>query len=122
MNGMTTNSIAESLVGLVASSVPARGEGRGASPRPVTEARDPAPKTEEPVGPSALEAVTQELNRDLSSSRGIRFQVSGDGQDLIIQIVDLESDEVIRSIPPERLLTFREHFAEIRGMLLDDRA
>ena len=88
----------------------------------MTEARDPAPKTEEPVGPSALEAVTEELNRGLSSSRGIRFQVSGDGQDLIIQIVDLESDEVIRSIPPERLLTFREHFAEIRGMLLDDRA
>ena len=68
-----------------------------------------------------LQAATERLNASIPPERGIRFQVS-DGQDLVVQVVNLRDDEVIRSIPPERLKDFRENFRELTGLLLDDKA
>lgn len=70
-----------------------------------------------------LEEIAENLNRYFSGGRGIRFEVSPDSDDLVVQVVDRESDEVIRSIPAERVLEFSDHFSDIaKGILLDDRA
>ena len=69
-----------------------------------------------------LERITAQLNESIPPERGIRFQLHGEGSDLVVQVVNLQSDEVIRSIPPERLVDFREDFRELTGLLLDDRA
>ncbi len=69
-----------------------------------------------------LQAATEQLNLSVPPERGLRFQVSGENQDLVIQVVNLRDDEVIRSIPPERLHNFREDFRELTGLLLDDKA
>ena len=69
-----------------------------------------------------LERIAARLNESIPPERGIRFQVGGEGNDLVVQVVNLQSDEVIRSIPSERLVDFREGFRELTGLLLDDRA
>ena len=69
-----------------------------------------------------LAEIAESLNRYFSGGRGIRFEVSPDSNDFVVQVVDRASDEVIRSIPPEQILALREHFEEVRGLLLDDHA
>ena len=70
-----------------------------------------------------LRKVTEDLNQYFSNSRSIRFQISEDLDELVVQIVDKQSQEVIRSIPPERLMDFKDSFKQIsRGILLDDQA
>lgn len=71
--------------------------------------------------PLDLEQITAELNAAVPPERGIRFEIAAEGDDLMVQVVNLESDEVIRSIPSERLVHFREDFRELTGLLLDDR-
>ena len=66
-----------------------------------------------------LQQIIEDLNRFVS--KGIRFDLINDGQDLVVQVVNRDSDEVLRSIPPEQLIAFREGFRELTGILLDDR-
>ncbi len=75
------------------------------------------------LDPKLLEAITEEINSTFARARGLRFKISPDTHNLVVQVIDLESEEVIRSIPPERLIRFRDSFREIsEGILLDDRA
>ncbi|MEE8141987.1 MAG: flagellar protein FlaG [Planctomycetota bacterium] len=76
----------------------------------------------QPVDRALLEETTRDLNNLLSAGRGIRFKLNPEGRGFVVQVVDLETDEVIRSIPPEQILSLRDHFEEVRGLLLDDHA
>ncbi len=72
------------------------------------------------IDPAELQAATERLNDYAKSSSRVRFEV-GEG-DLMVQVVDSSTDEVIRSIPAEKVLEIRDHFRELTGLLLDDRA
>jgi len=72
------------------------------------------------VEPVELGAAAERLNDYVRSSSKLRFRV-GDG-DLTVQVVDASTDEVIRSIPAEKVLAIRDHFRELTGLLLDDSA
>ena len=72
------------------------------------------------IAPAELQAATERLNDYAKSSSRVRFEV-GEG-DLMVQVVDSSTDEVIRSIPAEKVLEIRDHFRELTGLLLDDRA
>ncbi len=54
-----------------------------------------------------------------SGDVGLVFEVSRDGKDLIIKIVDRESDRVLRQIPPEEMQKIRAAMRELVGLLLD---
>lgn len=100
-----------------------------AAPRPARTETDstrresrPRPETETPSR-EELQAVVDELNLAVAGGNGIRFKISPESQDLVVQVVDRESDEVIRSIPPERLSEFATRFNDTaQGTLLDDEA
>ena len=79
----------------------------------------------------------EELARDLqqivqSSQRRIHFKVDTDSSTVVIHVVDAETDETIREIPPEVIQQLHERFAEmargaeskqpVPGMLFDTRA
>ncbi len=107
---------------------------RGARSAPRTREREAPAETNRLTGAGAsavtlpradqielLEQITADLNSYFSGSRGIRFKVSPDTHEVVVQVVDRESDEVLRTIPPERLVNFRDSFREIsQGILLDD--
>jgi len=49
----------------------------------------------------------------------VRFEKNDDQQGLIVKIVDQETDEVIRQIPPEELVNLSKHLRELQGSIVD---
>ncbi len=49
----------------------------------------------------------------------VRFEMNSDLDKLIISVVDRESGETIRQIPPESLIDSSVYLKELRGSLLD---
>ena len=109
-----------------AEEAPARSAGEAATPVESSRANPASapvgPQAVKPVDRALLEQTTRDLNVLASASRGIRFQVAPEGEGFVVQVVDLETDEVIRGIPPEQILSLRNHFEELRDLLVDDRA
>lgn len=50
---------------------------------------------------------------------GLVFEVSRDMKDLIIKIVDRQTDRVLRQIPPEEMQRIRAAMRELVGLLVD---
>ncbi|MEM7260456.1 MAG: flagellar protein FlaG [Planctomycetota bacterium] len=71
-----------------------------------------------------LEALSENLNKVLADGTGIRFQLSDDGDDVVVQVVNVQSEEVIRSIPSDHVAELRENFRDFQGsgVLLDRQA
>ncbi|MGE3166157.1 MAG: flagellar protein FlaG [Planctomycetota bacterium] len=91
--------------------------------RPQSAATETAsPPARQGLDLEALQKLVAEINLKVPRERGIRFDVSGEGKDLVVQVVDKGSDEVIREIPPDRLRGLRSFFQDLTGALLDDRA
>ncbi len=69
-----------------------------------------------------LEALTQNLNRVFENAKEIRFDISDESGGLVVQVVNLQSEEVVRQIPPDRLVELQKNLDEFGpGLLLDDR-
>ena len=49
----------------------------------------------------------------------VRFERDSGSNELIVKIVDSETDEVIRQIPQEELLELSKHLEELHGNLVD---
>jgi len=49
----------------------------------------------------------------------VRFEKNDDLEELIVKIVDQETDEVVRQIPPEELINLSKHLRELQGNLVD---
>ncbi|MFN0056819.1 MAG: flagellar protein FlaG [Planctomycetota bacterium] len=86
------------------------------------EADESARQKKAPPTHTELESIAKNLNRVFQNTHGIRFEIAADSGDLIVQIVDRESDEVVRTIPPERLESLARNLDELTGLLLDNRA
>ena len=66
------------------------------------------------------ETMTNEMNDVLGAMHnGIRFRLSGDGGNMVVQIIDRETEEVIREVPSEDLVEIREKFDEAMGVIFD---
>ena len=49
----------------------------------------------------------------------VRFENDSDAGEMVVKIVDNDSDEVIRQIPPEELLELTQRLNDLRGNLVD---
>lgn len=49
----------------------------------------------------------------------VRFEQESESHKLIVKIVDQESEEVIRQIPPEELLNLTKHLKELSGSIIN---
>jgi flagellar protein FlaG len=67
-----------------------------------------------------LESSVDEMNGLSSSmSHKMRFEVSEELGELVVNIIDAETNEIIKTIPPEYLINLRAKLHEQVGMLLD---
>lgn len=99
--------------------------------QPGTQARVAPPATEQ--GTSRDEAqVVEEFSadqlRDIANAfgeavglinKGVRVEIDESSKQIITQIVDRDTDEVIRQIPPEELLEVSRRLKAFVGTLLD---
>lgn len=101
----------------------------GAQPRPpIVSAEQTSEKAKEVTTPvdsfNQAEKIAERLNsQSLNKSHTLRFTVDEKLGKAIISVVDRETDEVIRQIPPETALQIAEALSEISaGQLLTERA
>lgn len=50
-----------------------------------------------------------------------RFKIHRETKDIIVQIVDTETGEVIREFPPEKILNMISEFLKMLGLIIDKR-
>ncbi len=55
-----------------------------------------------------------------ASSRSLEFNIDEDSQQMVIQIKDSETKEVIRQIPSEEVLKLAKHLDDFKGMLFQE--
>lgn len=49
----------------------------------------------------------------------VRFEMHKDTQDLIINLVDSQSGDVIRQIPPKEIVQLHEYMSDLRGNIVN---
>lgn len=54
--------------------------------------------------------------------REIRFSMSENSGRIIIKVIDQVTHEVIREIPPEKLVDMVKHLDKVKGVLIEDKA
>ena len=76
-----------------------------------------APANKSSVQPEELLTQIKGLTEDGSYS--VRFENDDDAQQLVVKIVDTDSDEVIRQVPAEEVLELSARLEELRGNIVN---
>ena len=79
------------------------------------------------TAPPAAEAASspphiREVELPEFERRSLSFRLDEELNRVIVQVIDPETHDVVRSIPPEELLEVLKHLRSIRGALLDEEA
>lgn len=86
----------------------------------------PVPKPDVPETPVDQEQVRRfaEMVGEAVSrlNHGIRFEIDQTSNTIITQVIDRETNEVIRQIPPEEMLDMLHRVRQYIGVLLDIQA
>jgi flagellar protein FlaG len=92
------------------------------APKPVVEVD--LPDAPPPAADSAqLHAALESINRHLrESSQNLRFTMDKETGEVIVRVVDTETDQVILQIPSEEALAISRSIEKLQGMLLHQKA
>ena len=106
--------VSESMI--VSEAPPVKGP-RPADEKPSVRAAD---EGDEEMTPSAVEDVAQKMNQVAAVfNASLSFSVDKPTGRTIIRVINKETDEVIRQIPPEEALRLIHKMRDVMGMLLD---
>lgn len=86
-----------------------------------SSATRPGP-TEDRERSALVREAADELQTELDTlgAHSLRITYEEDAERFVVSVVDSETQEVIRQIPPEALLEARRQLEELRGLLFDD--
>jgi flagellar protein FlaG len=73
-----------------------------------------------------LEEEVRESVKDVNEivdqvKEGLSFQIHEDTEELMIQVIDVNTDEVIKELPPEEMLDLKARIHEMVGILIDEK-
>ena len=72
--------------------------------------------------PVDIKTTTQDLERvSLAFNRRLKFVVDHESHDIIVKVIDTETDKVIKVLPPEELQKLHQRIRETIGFLFDQR-
>jgi flagellar protein FlaG len=70
-----------------------------------------------------LQDTVQELNTLVQKmQREVRFSVDDDSGEMVVKVVDRETEEVVRQIPSEEVVQLRQRLEEAAGAIFRDSA
>ncbi len=88
--------------------------------RPSDEQADAPASRRSVVDRSTLEeALAQVHEHGRRAESYLKFEIDADLDRVIVKVVDEQSGEIIRQIPPEELLKIAKQLGEIQGLLID---
>ena len=90
----------------------------------VSRSRDAVPQTTEAdkgYTSDELEDVRQAINETLKDIRvQLEFSQAEETEDLIVKVVNPETEEIIRQIPPEAMVRMAKRMEEMTGLLISE--
>ena len=70
-----------------------------------------------------LQGMVEDLNEMAQTvQRQLSFSVDEDSGKTVIKVIDTETEEVIRQIPPEDIMEMQKHLGEMNGLLFSTSA
>ena len=67
-----------------------------------------------------LQTTTSELERiSLAFNRRLRFEIDHESKEILVKVIDGETDKVIKELPPEELRRLHSSLRETIGFLFD---
>jgi len=92
-------------------------------PQSKTPVAEPVPEREPPEQETPIKDLRQVVDVFTQAAellnRAVRFQIDESTDRLVAQVVNVETNEVIRQIPPEELMRLARRLREFIGILLD---
>ena len=95
--------------------------GAGSTPADQQTARQGTDSSEN-IEQIVTRAVSQANNSALSRFTTLKVSTHEGTGRIIVRVYDRDSEELIREIPPERVLYFAASLQEMTGLVVDDRA
>ncbi|MGD0233718.1 MAG: flagellar protein FlaG [Syntrophorhabdales bacterium] len=96
---------------------------KGAAPQqdakqPVTVATDAAPAKK--VDPEDVKQAAMEINQAIKSLNDhLQFSVDSSSKSMVVKLIDDNTGQVLRQIPPEEVLKLRAYFRDHEGLLVN---
>lgn len=94
---------------------------------PVTKEKIPAQindleKKELPISDKAVIDAIERANRAISiANRRFEYSIHEKTKQIMIKVIDSDTDEVVREIPPEKILDIVAKMWEMAGIIVDER-
>lgn len=77
-------------------------------------------KKVEKIKEKELDEILKKLNLNTDiQNRGIRFEKNYDYDRIVVQVIDNETGEMVKQLPPEHVLEFNRLYQEYTGLLFD---
>lgn len=77
---------------------------------------------EEKVSDAFIKRAIDKANKTFEiQNRSLRFKIHERTNEIIVKVVDSETEEVIREIPPEKLLDMFANMLELAGLIVDEK-
>lgn len=94
--------------------------GQEEMPRLVVEKKDNVTSAREEIPREEVEQATEKLNRLMGLvERRLKFEVHDKSNRVMVKIIDEKSGEILREVPPKKILDMLSSFAEYVGLLVD---
>lgn len=98
-----------------------------AAARPATSSEAPL---RTPQDSASEQLSTQEVRNTVAAFNdvfeqaniSVRYSFDEDTDDLVITLVDRDTDEVLRQLPPDQILKMRQRLQELMGLMFDGTA
>ena len=85
--------------------------------------RPPRDSASEPPTTAEVENAVSAFNDVFEQANvGVRYRVDQSTDDLVISLVNRDTKEVIRQIPPDQILQMRQRLEELMGVMFDTTA
>ncbi len=100
-------------------------ETKGKSTLPAGEGAPEAagPTGTEDVSPKDADKIVETLNENMDKLQTrLGFKVNDDSEEIIVTVINRETDEVVRQIPSKELLELKDKMDELTGILLNEKA
>ena len=79
-------------------------------------------QAEDKISDTFLQSSIDKVNHTFEMQRrSVRYKIHDRTNEVMVKIVDAETEEVIREIPPEKLLDMFANMLEMAGLLVDER-
>ncbi len=101
----------------------AAGEVRQAPPVQEAKEASKAAAGEAALSVEELKAEIDDLNELMKQGqRSLSFSVDDSVDEVVVRVVDTQTEELIRQIPNEEVLKFKQHLEGMLGLLFSDKA